>query len=271
VSPDLTLIDALREMHDHKYLHLPVRDDDGTVVGLVDVMELVCSTAGGKGGKGWRDFFSGAMNARDDRSDTKSYTSRSTITAIPKPIPIRAKYLDQRLETSSDVFSVGFEHKGGAMSAMTYSMHGDQSEFNYGADFDFKVIDTHGHLHKVRSSAENLSALKILVSEKVAIPVESLLLKYRDEEKDEVTLSNDASLKDAVEYARSAGHMALKLTALTVPVAVVASISGDKKVPVTAIVESSPPVANNTMLFVGGGLVVVAALGVVAFVLARKK
>eukprot|EP01034_Spumella_vulgaris_P022022 gene22022-28116_t len=262
VSPDLTLIDALREMHDHKYLHLPVRDDNGTVVGLVDVMELVCSTAGGEnGGKGWRDFFSGAMNARDDRSDTAShYSSVSTIVPIPKPVPIRAKYLEQRLDTSSDVFSVGFENKG-AMSALTYSMHGDQSEF-YAADFDFKVIDTHGHLHKVRSSAENIAALKVLVSEKVSIPVESLLLKYFDEEKDEVTLSSDASLKDAVEFARSAGHMALKLTAITVPVAVAASHSGgDKKSTVLAVVEKPPAATDNTMMLVGGGLGLVAVLG----------
>jgi CBS domain-containing protein len=75
VTGDLTLIDALREMYEHKYLHLPVREEDGRVIGIVDVMELVCSTAGGGGGKGWRDFFSGAMAARgdgDDHSDTSS-------------------------------------------------------------------------------------------------------------------------------------------------------------------------------------------------------
>ena len=60
------LSQALREMYEHKYLHLPVRDADGTVVGIVDVMELVRGTAGEGGGKGWRDFFSGAMDARGD-------------------------------------------------------------------------------------------------------------------------------------------------------------------------------------------------------------
>ena len=49
VSADLTLLDALKEMHDHKYLHLPVKDNDGRVVGLVDVMDLLCHTAGGEG------------------------------------------------------------------------------------------------------------------------------------------------------------------------------------------------------------------------------
>ena len=79
VDPDLTLIDALREMHDQKYLHLPVRESGGRVVGLVDVMELVRSTAGEgeTGGKGWRNFFDGVMNARGDRdvSDAGSNAS----------------------------------------------------------------------------------------------------------------------------------------------------------------------------------------------------
>ena len=74
VSADLSLLDALREMHDHKFLHLPVRenaDEHSRVVGLVDVMQLVCSTAGGEEdgsgtGKGWRDFFHHAMAARGD-------------------------------------------------------------------------------------------------------------------------------------------------------------------------------------------------------------
>ena len=87
VSADLTLLDALKEMHDHKYLHLPVKDNDGRVVGLVDVMDLLCHTAGGEGStKGWRDFFKSAMAARGDRdvSDTGSDVSRSASTARSK-------------------------------------------------------------------------------------------------------------------------------------------------------------------------------------------
>ena len=34
VGPEVTLLDALREMHDHKYLHLPVRDDSGVAAAV---------------------------------------------------------------------------------------------------------------------------------------------------------------------------------------------------------------------------------------------
>ena len=54
VSGDLTLLDALKEMHDQRFLHLPVKEPNGKVIGLVDVMDLVSHSAGGEGGKGWR-------------------------------------------------------------------------------------------------------------------------------------------------------------------------------------------------------------------------
>ena len=83
VSPDLTMLDALREMHDHKFLHLPVREEDGTVLGLVDVMKLICHSAGGDG-KGWRDFFSGAMDIKGDESFNDSMSRNSKDSSVSK-------------------------------------------------------------------------------------------------------------------------------------------------------------------------------------------
>lgn len=40
----------MQQMHDNKYLHLPVVDsDEGTVVGVVNVMEIVQAMAGARG------------------------------------------------------------------------------------------------------------------------------------------------------------------------------------------------------------------------------
>ena len=52
---DLTLLDALKEMHDHKYLHLPVKDEQtGSILGVIDVMELLRHSVGtGAGRSGW--------------------------------------------------------------------------------------------------------------------------------------------------------------------------------------------------------------------------
>eukprot|EP01041_Mallomonas_annulata_P001711 gene1711-3313_t len=197
VSPDLTILEALREMHDHKFLHLPVRDDDGTILGVVDVMELLCSTSESSG-KSWRDFFGDAMDARgDDMSDASSVRSATmSIHSISRSqqSPKRQAQVYYDGDEDSDVFSIG---------------HGDADP----GKFVFKYTDGEGHTHRVKSSVTNLKSLQEIISEKMEIPIDMLVLKYIDEDKDEVTLSSDASLREAVSFARSTGSVCLKLAA----------------------------------------------------------
>ena len=50
VNPADSLVYMMQQMHDNKYLHLPVVDSDqGTVVGVVNVMEIVQAMAGTRG------------------------------------------------------------------------------------------------------------------------------------------------------------------------------------------------------------------------------
>lgn len=47
VSPEMTLLDALHQMHEYRYLHLPVVNKmNGEIIGLVDVMELIVAAMG---------------------------------------------------------------------------------------------------------------------------------------------------------------------------------------------------------------------------------
>jgi len=216
VQPDLTLLDALREMHDHKFLHLPVREEDGTVLGLVDVMELVCNTAGGNG-KGWRDFFSGAMSAKNDRDVSDTSSQRSNGSSVKRSVagtksraPIRAAYYD---DDKSDVFSVGISRPlGGSPSRFG----GYDAEPKYHDEFIYKVTDAAGNTHRIKASAESVESLKAAVADKLGVSTDGLTIKYVDDDKDEVVISTDASVKEAVEFARSSALTALKLTA-TVP------------------------------------------------------
>ncbi|CAM9344846.1 unnamed protein product, partial [Hapterophycus canaliculatus] len=76
VPPTMTVIEALREMHENRYLHLPVVDEDsGNVLGVVSVMEIIQATAGDKGSDRWEAFFGDAMDAADDVSDSASMFS----------------------------------------------------------------------------------------------------------------------------------------------------------------------------------------------------
>jgi CBS domain-containing protein len=71
VSADMTLLDALREMHDHHFLHLPVKcTQTGLVLGVVDVMDIIGASAGDDlDGTAWRDFFRRAMESPGSSED----------------------------------------------------------------------------------------------------------------------------------------------------------------------------------------------------------
>ena len=68
-------------------------------------MDLICSATSGTNGKGWRDFFRGALDARPDKvadSDSQTSSRKSSQVVLASPhikksktnkLPIRAKYL----------------------------------------------------------------------------------------------------------------------------------------------------------------------------------
>ncbi|GAA5964746.1 hypothetical protein JCM3765_002541 [Sporobolomyces pararoseus] len=85
--PTLSIQDALRKMHDGHYLNLPVVDDGGALVGIVDVLKLTYATleqvntlhadsagADTSGGPLWGRFFAAAADAGGD-DDTESMVS----------------------------------------------------------------------------------------------------------------------------------------------------------------------------------------------------
>ena len=54
VSPITTLVESLQIMHDSKSFTLPVCESNGSVVGLVDVMDLIYGCGGVDG---WRSIY----------------------------------------------------------------------------------------------------------------------------------------------------------------------------------------------------------------------
>ena len=78
-------------------------------------------------------------------------------------------------------------------------------------------MDKDGNTHRIRSSADSLFLLKMAVGEKLNVFSSTLIIRYLDDEKDEVIISSDSSLRDAVDYARSANMPALRLTVTVQP------------------------------------------------------
>ncbi|OLY78053.1 CBS domain-containing protein CBSCBSPB5 [Smittium mucronatum] len=89
VSPETTIIDALKQMHEKNYLNLPVVNDDGEIMGIADVLTLCYSTleqmkkiqTGPDGDSGmsingpvWSQFFNGGLF-----DETQSTVSNSNV------------------------------------------------------------------------------------------------------------------------------------------------------------------------------------------------
>jgi CBS domain-containing protein len=276
-SADLTLLDALKEMHDQKFLHLPVRDQStGLVVGLVDVMELVCSTAGGEeGGKGWRDFFSGAMAAGGGGSQSGSESAHSDNS---RRLGTGRKLTKRDYEDTSDIYPVESNKQ---TPRAGYSHNFETGSVSYVAEFAFKVTDSMGNVHRLKSSAESLHQLKIAVGEKLNALSSALVLRYLDDDKEHVVLSSDGSLRDAVDFAKQAGMSALKLTA-SVTTLMVTPTRGDRmltdgkgdypstEIPVYNGILSKSTKEKNTLIMIGGGVAAVLAIGAFVFMKSRK-
>jgi signal-transduction protein with cAMP-binding, CBS, and nucleotidyltransferase domain len=291
VSPDMTVLDALHQMHDHKYLHLPVVEEDGTVVGLVDVIDIMC---GAGGSAGWRSFFSNTMTMKDDGSETGSIRSkRSSSRAQPRlskiitgsnsspslgtgsrrgsvvhaPKATRVVAAIEEDEEGSDAFSISSEPHvsipGKHRTASVDSSYLDSSGPLYQReDFVFKVADARGHMHRFTAPVDQVSVVRAVVAEKIRCAVDDLVLQYLDAENENVVIDNDAALQEAVLSAQRAGNAFLKLQANPLTAA-------EKR----SSAESASGGAGNTPLFIAGaGVVVVAAVATaMMFFIGRKQ
>jgi hypothetical protein len=162
-------------------------------------------------------------------------------------------------------------------------------------EFSFKIVDTEGHIHRLKSSIESLDILKSNIWTKLASTSTSsytpgthdILLKYTDDEKDEIIISSDTALRDAVEFARNTGLSNLKLDIKFVLMKHTSSVSsqqlkdGQKQSADTAetllgassnsISHASEASTQQLHMMIGGAAVAVTALAIIGFVLVRRK
>jgi len=120
-QPSLSIQDALRKMHTGHYLNLPVVDEDGALVGIVDVLKLTYATLeqvnsiGQDGttntdasqGPLWGKFFGGMGEDEDDDDESASIVSGSAFNSHaggPQSTPSRAGYRQTVDTPGSEVF-----------------------------------------------------------------------------------------------------------------------------------------------------------------------
>ncbi|KAF8694026.1 hypothetical protein HU200_038475 [Digitaria exilis] len=193
---DMPILDALRTMQEHKFLHLPVMDRDGSIISILDVIDITHAAISIMGqvessGDGNEDaaasmiqrFWDSAMalSPLDDETDTQSQMSEAS-----------------RSQTMSDVHH--------------YSMGG--SEAAYPSLFSFKLQDRRGRMHRFSCEVQSLTPLVTCILRRLGADIDPDRLPqilYEDEDQDKVVLASDDDLAAAVDHARLAGWKGLKL------------------------------------------------------------
>jgi hypothetical protein len=213
VESDLNFLEALHMMFDKKYNNLPVVDD-GSVRGLVDALDVVNDTMGDENGsEGWRTFWEESMNAIDDRSDTASLRSASSsrrpvVASVPVIDTSKPLNIIPRLQMTAEQSECGSQDLNGLDNVS------NSPQFSgFDAPFTFKVLDPNGNLHKVSSSAERLGQLVDILCGRLKTTQANLKLTYKDLDGDDVIVTDDVSLSEAVDCARSKGDNFVRLRA----------------------------------------------------------
>ncbi|KAJ2956137.1 hypothetical protein NQZ79_g7986 [Umbelopsis isabellina] len=210
-TPDTTILEALRKMHDGHYLNLPVRENSQSIVGLVDVLKLTYAMleqinsmqgADTEGGPMWNKFWN-SFGADSDSAISDSHTaggrsgipesSLSPLQAFPEITPNESASMVNNDEIRSTVSS----------------QYGSQQEGTFAFKFSYN-----GKTHRFTAPHNSYDVLHDMIRQKLEdepdLP-KLLTISFEDDEKDKVMIISDADLRDAVQLARKQGHDRVRL------------------------------------------------------------
>ncbi|KAL4997188.1 hypothetical protein BDV10DRAFT_170020 [Aspergillus recurvatus] len=214
---DMSIQAALRKMHDGHYLNLPVMNEGGEIVGMVDVLKLTYATLEQINSMSTQDDEGPAWNkfwlSMDHESDSMVSGSQSQ-----QP---------QRSMINPESPKPSFDARDSVLPNESASHHGgdEHSEFHHGelSPFPFKFKAPSGRVHRVNIlPAAGIAELVAQVTAKLGPEVEAVggaascedgvlsntgyALSYVDNEGDTVSITTDQDLADAVFIARHARH-----------------------------------------------------------------
>ncbi|XP_015616615.2 CBS domain-containing protein CBSCBSPB5 [Oryza sativa Japonica Group] len=182
---DMPILDALRIMQERKFLHLPVMDRDGSIVSILDVIDITHAAFSIVEGNG-----DGAVN--DDAAISMVQRFWDSAMALGP--------LDDEIESQSQISEA-------SRSQMMSDIHNEQS-------FSFKLQDRRGRMHRFSCEVQSLTPLITCILQRLGPDLDRDHLPqilYEDEDRDKVVLASDDDLTAAVDHARLAGWKGLKL------------------------------------------------------------
>ncbi|KAI9777690.1 MAG: hypothetical protein M1839_008609 [Geoglossum umbratile] len=225
---DMSIQAALRKMHDGHYLNLPVMNEAGEIVGMVDVLKLTYATleqvntmsSGDSEGPAWNKFWLSLDNETESvmsgegGSHHPHTPHRSTVS------PELSRNALDRID-SSVLPHESASHHGGSPSHSAVMGHPTSSPEDSPFPFKFKAPSGRVHRFQVLPSA-GLAPVIANVTEKLCAEIEAVggeatfvdgklgksgyALSYLDDEGDTVSITTDTDLLDAITLARHGGR-----------------------------------------------------------------
>lgn len=216
---DMSIQAALRKMHDGHYLNLPVMNEGGEIVGMVDVLKLTYATleqintmqTHDDEGPAWNKFWLSMDNESDSMvSGGQSQQPHTPHRSVMSPDMTRSGYDNSVLPNDSA------SHHGEEHSEVASQHHQHQAE---DAPFPFKFKAPSGRVHRVNVlTASGVSDLVAQVTAKLGAELEAVggeavveegrlsntgyALSYMDNEGDTVSITTDQDMIDAINLAR---------------------------------------------------------------------
>ncbi|OQE15448.1 hypothetical protein PENSTE_c028G00791 [Penicillium steckii] len=258
---DMSIQAALRKMHDGHYLNLPVMNESGEIVGMVDVLKLTYATleqintmsTGDDEGPAWNKFWL-SMDHESDSMVSGSQQPHTPHRSVMSPDLTRSQYDNSVLPNESASHHGGEEH-----SEVASHQHHHQPPAE-DAPFPFKFKAPSGRVHRVNVLATNgVSDLVSQVTAKLGAELEAVggeavveegrlsntgyALSYMDNEGDTVSITTDQDMLDAITLSRHTRRDKVDLfvhdpTQPPIP----ATLDPHPAKPATPVVEQSSPV-----------------------------
>jgi len=255
VSPDISILEALQGMHDNHFLTLPVCEDDGTIVGVVNVMDLI---NGCGGADGWRAVFDSALEITDELSTHPSVSNSEQ----KKPTQSIPPQKSQVITVSKDAPFVSPRGKSNIPTTLEFN---DANNFDEGSLNDtfltemhmatFKVVDASGHTHRIKAETKIASLRKAFAVKIGAKDPDLLRFKFVDDEGDAILVTTDDDLLEAVKLSRASAG----------------SSRGESAVVKLTATEISEQTSLDPILLAAGAAVGLAVVGIVAMIMTRPR
>lgn len=224
---DMTIQAALRKMHDGHYLNLPVMNDAGEIVGMVDVLKLTYATleqintmsSGDSEGPAWNKFWLSLDHETESMvsGDGSHHHTHATRSLMSPDITRSERMPTDSVAPGDSASHAGVDSPDHSVVAATPEL--PPSEI----PFPFKFKAPSGRVHRLQViAARGIAELVANVTSKLGAEVEGIggapavedgkvgpsgyALSYLDDEGDSVSITTDNDLLEAILIARHGGR-----------------------------------------------------------------